>query len=154
MFPHAVCFLVFVSSQLREDELVTRLRIKSARVRAPAPAFSSEVDEDTTVTPVERIQHPHTADPQEPPLFSQITREEAEGEEQQEEEEEREAAGDGSRKCRADTDRAEDGERRRRSEDGEREKKEEEEEEEEETQVEELENDSSFLRAHDKEEIF
>lgn len=149
-------------SQLREDELKTRLRTKSARVRAPAPTFSTEVDEDAAITPVERIQHPLTADPLDPPLFSPIPREEAEGEEHV-----REAAGDG-RECREGADRREEGGEggENRGEGAERGSEGGEEDEEELTQVEalkkdqllvaleELENDSSFQRAEDKEEMF
>ncbi|XP_075873451.1 uncharacterized protein stmnd1 [Nelusetta ayraudi] len=130
--------------KVKEDELVTRLRVRSARVRVPTRAFGSEVDEDAPVgvTPVQRIQ-----------LFSQATRGEAEGEEEEEEEEEDEeqGAGEGGGTFRRDAAGPEDGGRGKRSEDSE---EEEEGEEQEETQVEELENDSSFQRVDDREEIF
>ena len=153
-------------SQLREDELKSRLRAKSARFRSPAPASSAEEAEDAAVTPVEPMQHPLTPDPPDPPPHSQVVREEAEGGEQV-----REAAGDGreSENRTGPADRsggsveggmrgesrgegAESG-----SEDGEDE--EEEEQEDKLTQVEELrsdqlESDSSFQRADDKDEMF
>lgn len=119
-----------MSSQLKEDELVTRLRVRSARVRVPARTLGSEVDQDTpvTFTPVRPIE-----------LFSQVTREEAEGEEEEEL-----GAGEGGKTFRRDEAGAADGGRGERSEArGEAE--------EEETQVEELENDSSFQRVDDKE---
>lgn len=149
--------LVALLFQLREDELKTRLRTKSARVRAPVHTFSTEVAEDAAVTPVERIEHPLTVEPSD--LFSQVAREEAEGEEHV-----RETLGDG-REGREETGRADEGEAReeggesggnrragRGGEDGDGE------EEEELTQVEdlekELENDSNFLCTEQKEGVF
>lgn len=133
------------------------MRTKSARVRAPVPTFGTEADEDAAVTPVERIQHPLTVEPSD--LFSQVAREEAEGEEHV-----RETLGDG-RECREETGRADGGEAReeggesgenrragRGGEDGDGE------EEEELTQVEDLEkdleNDSSFQCTEHKEDVF
>lgn len=43
-------------SQLREDELKMRLRAKSARVRVRAPVSRTEEDEDTSLSPVERLE--------------------------------------------------------------------------------------------------
>lgn len=89
---------LFTVSQSREDQLKMRLRSKSARVRAPAAAFSAEEEDDVTLTPVEQLQHPHTPDKLDPPpALSQTVREEAEGREQV-----REAAGDG-RECKEET---------------------------------------------------
>ncbi|XP_074469013.1 uncharacterized protein stmnd1 [Sebastes fasciatus] len=156
--------------KIKEDELKTRLRAKSARVRGPAPTSSTEDDEDAGLTPVEQL-HSHVApDPLDPLPRSQITREAAEGGELV-----REAGGDG----REDMGGADKREGRRekggergdnRGEGAERLSKDgdgkEEEEEEELTQVEELkedqlltasgelESDSSFQHAEDKEEIF
>ncbi|XP_054462523.1 stathmin domain-containing protein 1 [Anoplopoma fimbria] len=65
--------------KLRKDELKMRLRIKSARVRGPAPTSSTEEDEDTALTLVESLQLPPTPNPLNPLPHSQITREEAEG---------------------------------------------------------------------------
>lgn len=113
---------------------------------------------------MEHIEHPLTLDDQDPPIFSPVVREEAEGEENA-----REAVGDG-RECREETGGAggreltevagEGGVR------GSEDNGEEEQEEVESTQVEELkkgqllgalgelENDSSFQHAEDKEEMF
>lgn len=116
---------------------MTRLRVKSARFRVTARTSGSELDTEKPVisTPVLPVQ-----------LLSQTTREEAEGEEEKEEEQ---GAGEGGQTFRRGEGGAADGEG------GERiEARQEEEEEEEKTQVEELENDSSFQRADDKEEIF
>ncbi|XP_037649893.1 stathmin domain-containing protein 1 [Sebastes umbrosus] len=156
--------------KIKEDELKTRLRAKSARVRGPAPTSSTEDDEDAALTPVEQLQSPVAPDPLDPLPRSQITREAAEGGERV-----REAGGDG----REDMGGADKREGRRekgggrgdnRGEGAERLSKDgdgkEEEEEEELTQVEELkedqlltasgelESDSSFQHAEDKEEIF
>ncbi|KAM9340256.1 stathmin domain-containing protein 1 [Symphorus nematophorus] len=151
--------LVEERRKLREDELKTRLRTKSARVRRPAPTSSTEEDADGDLTtPVEPL-HPLTLDPQGPPPHSQMAREEAEGGECV-----REAAGDG-RDCREGTGRKD---RRERGEEGaergddrgegaqrvSEDSDDEEEEEEELTQVEELENDSTFLNADDKDILF
>ncbi|XP_035536993.1 stathmin domain-containing protein 1 [Morone saxatilis] len=152
--------------KLKEDELKTRLRNKSARVRGPAP--TSRTEEDEALTLVEPLQSPLTLDPVDPPPSSQITREEAEGGERV-----REAGGDGresrDKMGRADR-RDEGGESGEDREDGAgriREHNDGKEEVEELTQVEELkrdqlfaglgelENDSSFQRAEDdREEIF
>ncbi|XP_068189435.1 uncharacterized protein stmnd1 [Antennarius striatus] len=70
--------------KLKEDELKTRLRTKSARVRGPvAPTFASstDVDEHVALTPVEPILHPLAPAHLDPPFHSQNEREEAEGEE-------------------------------------------------------------------------
>lgn len=128
--PQSFAHLFYISLQLKEDELVTRLRVKSARVRVAARASGSEVDGETptTVTPVQPIQ-----------LFSQVTREEAEGEEE-------EGACEGAKTLRTDEGGTADGQRGMRSEASK--------EEEEETLVEELESDCSFQRVDDKEETF
>lgn len=131
--------------QLREDELKTRLRTKSASVRAPAPTFGAEADRDAAITPVERIQH----SPLDPPA---------------EDKEHGSETVDGGRERREETDQ---GHRRGgREEGGGDAGRGSEEEGEEQTQVEELkkdqllvalgelENDSSFQRAEDKEEMF
>lgn len=168
----SVCLIVYLSyffislSQLREDELKMRLRSKSARVRGRAPTSSTEEDEDAGFTRVEPLQSPLTPEPPDTPLRSLVPREPAEGGESV-----REAGGDG-RESKEEMGRGEgreeegaSGDNRgegaeRASEDGDRE------EEEELTQVEELNNDklliasgelesdSSFLHAEDKEEIF
>ncbi|KAM9838196.1 stathmin domain-containing protein 1 [Aulostomus maculatus] len=65
--------------KLREDELKTRLRTKSARVRRPAATFSAE---EETSTPVEPLQLPP------PPAL--LPREEAEGGERRMSDEEEE----------------------------------------------------------------
>ncbi|XP_075995584.1 uncharacterized protein stmnd1 [Genypterus blacodes] len=44
--------------KLREDELNTRLRTKSARVRVPAPTSTTPQEEDPTVTVVELLHAP------------------------------------------------------------------------------------------------
>nr|XP_046274622.1 stathmin domain-containing protein 1 [Scatophagus argus] len=156
--------------KLRTDELQTRLRTKSARVRGPAPTSSAEAEEDTTLTPVEPILHPLTSPDQlDPTLLSQISHVEAESGEHV-----RETGGDGGElggetggACREEG--GESGENtgegpERISEDGDGE--EEDEGEEELTEVEEfkkdqllvasgeLENDHSFQHAEDKEEMF
>ncbi|XP_029299805.1 stathmin domain-containing protein 1 [Cottoperca gobio] len=146
--------------KLREDELKRRLRTKSARVRGPAPTSSTEEDEDAALTTVEPLQSPLTPEPLDPLPHSQIKREAAEGGEWV-----REAADDGreeigsadKREGRTEK-RGERGDNRGSGGDGE---------EEELTQVEELrkdqllltasgelESDSSFQHAEDKEEIF
>ncbi|KAM7384265.1 hypothetical protein PAMA_011555 [Pampus argenteus] len=77
--------------KLREDKLKTRLRTKSAHVRGPAPTSSTKEDEEATITPVEPLQSPLTPDPTPGPLlYSQNVREAAEGGECV-----REARGDG-----------------------------------------------------------
>ncbi|XP_008305016.1 stathmin domain-containing protein 1 [Stegastes partitus] len=140
--------------KVQEDELKTRLRTKSARVRGPALVSSVEEDEDASLTPVEPLRSLLIPDATPAPLLhSQIAGEAAEGRQWV-----RQAGMDGrgdegggeSRDNRG----AEGG-----SEDGERE-------EEELTQVEELkagqllsasgelESDSSFHRAEDNEEMF
>ncbi|XP_078123833.1 stathmin domain-containing protein 1 [Sander vitreus] len=153
--------------KLREEQLRMRLRTKTARVRGPAPTSSTEEDEDTAFSPIEPQQSPLTPDHLDPLPHSQIQREAAEGGEWV-----REAGGDVREKMgRADKgegrrvqgedrgDNREEGSERG-SEDGDRE------EEEELTQVEqlkedklltasgELESDSSFQHAEDKEQIF
>ncbi|XP_042290771.1 stathmin domain-containing protein 1 [Thunnus albacares] len=156
--------------KLREDELKTRLRTKSARVRGPAPNSRTEVDEDATITPVEPLQSPLTPDPTPGPLvYSRIIREAAEGGECV-----RESGGDG-RETKEEVNTAgkkeemneapESGDTNREGRGG-AERINEEEEEEELTQVEELkagqllsasgelESDSSFQYAEDKEEVF
>ncbi|XP_070840773.1 stathmin domain-containing protein 1 [Chaetodon trifascialis] len=157
--------------KLREDKLKMRLRTKSARVRGPAPTSSTEEDDDVALTPVELLRLPLTPDPLRTLPHSHIAREEAEGGEWV-----RESGGDG-RECReekARSDRKEGKEEGVESGDNKREGAErvgedddgEQMEEEELTQVEELkqdqlltglgelENDYSFQRAEDKEEIF
>ncbi|XP_062291409.1 stathmin domain-containing protein 1 [Scomber scombrus] len=168
--------------KLREDELKARLRTKSARVRGAIPTSKTEEDEDTTVTPVEPLQSPLTPDLSPVPLlYSQIIREAAEGgdcvrESGGDGRENREGvtaaderggmdgggeSGDNNGGWRESAERiGED------SDGAKKEEVEEEEEEEELTQVEEftagqllsvsgeLENDDSFLRAEDKEEVF
>lgn len=128
-----------------------RLRSKSARVRVPAIISSTEKDKDTPITPVETLAAPHP---------SQVMREAAEGGEWVRED------GDGKRECEEEAKKA--GKRERREEGGdhrgegaEREvERREKEEEEEMTQVQEftasgeLECDSSFQHADDKEEVF
>lgn len=68
-------------AQLKENELKTRLRAKSARVRVPAPAITSEADEDAAVVPAAWTDQRVPADLSDPASFRQIEREEAEGEE-------------------------------------------------------------------------
>ncbi|KAI9539924.1 hypothetical protein NQZ68_001857 [Dissostichus eleginoides] len=146
--------------KLREDELKTRLRSKSARVRGPAHTFITEDEEDAELTPVEPLHPSLTPEPLAPQPHSQITREAAEGGEWV-----REDAGDGreeiSRADKREGKREKGGGRgnnRGVSGDGE---------EEEFTQVEELkkdqllltasgelESDSSFQQVDDKDEIF
>ncbi|KAK5911240.1 hypothetical protein CgunFtcFv8_005435 [Champsocephalus gunnari] len=146
--------------KLREDELKTRLRSKSARVRGPAHTFITEDEEDAALTPVEPLHPSLTPEPLTPQPHSQITREAAEGGEWA-----REDAGDGreeiSRADKKEGKREKGGERgnnRGVSGDGE---------EEEFTQVEELkkdqlllsasgelESDYSFQQVDDKDEIF
>lgn len=137
--------------QLKEDKLKMRLRSKSARVRVPAIISSTEKDKDMSITPVETLAAPHP---------SQVMREAAEGGEWVRED------GDGKRECEEEAKKA--GKRERREEGGdhrgegaEREVESREKEEEEEmTQVQEftasgeLECDSSFQHADDKEEVF
>uniref|UniRef100_UPI0037E80BBF stathmin domain-containing protein 1 n=1 Tax=Semicossyphus pulcher TaxID=241346 RepID=UPI0037E80BBF len=94
--------------KLKKDELKTRLRSKSARVRGPAP--TSSTDEDVHPTPVETLQSPLTPHALNPPPHSQIPREEAEGGEWV-----REVAGDG-RESKQDTGKAD---RREEKEEGE-----------------------------------
>ncbi|KAF7669344.1 hypothetical protein LDENG_00196430 [Lucifuga dentata] len=53
--------------KLREDELKTRLRTKSARVRGPAPTSAPPQEEDAALTSVELLQTPLTPDPAEAP---------------------------------------------------------------------------------------
>uniref|UniRef100_UPI003AAC9A23 stathmin domain-containing protein 1 n=1 Tax=Centroberyx gerrardi TaxID=166262 RepID=UPI003AAC9A23 len=65
----------------REDELKTRLRTKSARVRGPAPS-STALEEVNAAAPVEQLQKPLTPDPPgtpgshedtpDPPLHTQL----------------------------------------------------------------------------------
>ncbi|XP_030268030.1 stathmin domain-containing protein 1 [Sparus aurata] len=158
--------LVEERRKLREDELKSRLRAKSARFRSPASASSTEETEDAAATPVEPMQHPLTPDPPDLPPHSQVVREEAEGGEQV-----REAAGDGreSGKQTGPADRSggsvEGGMRGEsrgegaESGSGDGEDEEEQEEEDKLTQVEELrcdqlESDSSFQRADGKDEMF
>ncbi|KAM7373186.1 hypothetical protein PAMP_008059 [Pampus punctatissimus] len=65
---------------LREDKLKTRLRTKSAHVRGPAPTTSTKEEEEATLTPVEPLQSPLTPDPTPGPLlYSQNVREAREG---------------------------------------------------------------------------
>ncbi|KAK9526843.1 hypothetical protein VZT92_015520 [Zoarces viviparus] len=144
--------------KLREDELKMHLRIKSAHVRGPAPTSITEEDQDTGVTPVEPLQLPPTPNPLDPQPHSQITREEAEGGEWG-----READRDG-REGMGETDKREGrrakggGSAERGSEDGDGKGEETQVEELKEdnllTASEELESDSSFQHAEDKEEIF
>ncbi|KAM6904094.1 stathmin domain-containing protein 1 [Lycodopsis pacificus] len=136
--------------KLREDELKMHLRIKSAS--------NTEEDQDTGVTPVEPLQLPPTPNPLDPQPHSQITREEAEGGEWG-----READRDG-REGMGETDkregrRAKGGESAERgSEDGDGKGEETQVEELKEdnllTASEELESDSSFQHAENKEEMF
>ncbi|CAI5690696.1 unnamed protein product [Oreochromis niloticus] len=135
--------------KLKEDKLKMRLRTKSARIRVPTTISSTEKDEDTSITPVETLAAPHPG---------QVMREAAEGGEW--------VDGDDNRECEEEVKKA--GKRERREEGGdhrgeaaEREVESSEKEEEEEmTQVEEftasgeLECDSSFQHADDKEEVF
>ncbi|XP_036948286.1 uncharacterized protein LOC119016520 isoform X1 [Acanthopagrus latus] len=74
--------LVEERRKLREDELKSRLRAKSARFRSPARASGTQETEDAAVTPVGPMQHPLTPDRPDPPPRSQVVREEAEGGEQ------------------------------------------------------------------------
>lgn len=109
---------------------------------------------------MEHTEHPLTLDAQDPPIFSPVVREEAEGEENA-----REAVGDG-RECREETGGAGGREWKEVAGEGGVRGSEEEQEEVESTQVEELkkgqllialgelENDSSFQHAEDKEEMF
>ncbi|XP_038580006.1 stathmin domain-containing protein 1-like [Micropterus salmoides] len=146
--------------KLREDELKTRLRTKSARVRCPAPTLSTEVvDEDAALTPVELLQHPLNLDPLDPPPRSQVPCKAAEGGERV-----REPGGD----SREEMSKANRRERRRgggesgdnRGEGADRISEDNDGEEEvelthvEELRKEQLESDSSFQHAEDKEEIF
>ncbi|XP_070702971.1 stathmin domain-containing protein 1 [Pempheris klunzingeri] len=152
--------------KLREDELKTRLRSKTARVRTRVPSSSPGDNGDAALTLVEPLQSPFTPDPLDPPPHSQVTRQAAEGGEC-----EREAGGDG-RECKEEMGRRErreeGGERRdNRGEGAERVNEDGDGEEEEEliqveelnkdqllTALEELENDYSFQRTDDKDEIF
>lgn len=122
---------------------MTRLRVRSARVRAPAQPSGSAVDEDedtpAAVTPVRPIR-----------LFSQVTREEAEGEEEEEDEEQE--ACEGGETFRREAAGAEDGGRGKRSEESEEEEGGKEEEEE--RKGEELENDPSFQRVDHQQDTF
>ncbi|XP_049458340.1 stathmin domain-containing protein 1 isoform X1 [Epinephelus fuscoguttatus] len=52
--------------KLREDELKKGLRTKSARARRPAPISSTEEDKDTAHNPVEQLQPPITPKPLDP----------------------------------------------------------------------------------------
>ena len=145
------------------------MRAKSARFRSPARASGTQETEDAAVTPVGPMQHPLTPDRPDPPPRSQVVREEAEGGEQV-----REAAGDGGESGKQ-TGRVDGsggsveggvrgegggGGAESGSEDGEDEEEEEEEEKEDKlTQAEELrsdqlESDSSFQHADDKDEMF
>lgn len=74
---HLSCCL----AQLKENELKTRLRAKSARVRVPAPAIISEADEDAAIVPAAWTDQRVPADLSDPASFGQVEREEAEGEE-------------------------------------------------------------------------
>ncbi|XP_070778246.1 stathmin domain-containing protein 1 [Enoplosus armatus] len=142
--------------KLREDELKTRLRTKSARVRGRAPTSSTEEEEDAALTLVEPLQYPLNPDPLDPLPCSQIPRRVAESRAEMGKTDMRE--GREGREGRGES-----GDNREEgagtvSEDGD--------EEEELTQVEELkkerpltasgelENDPSFQPAEDKEEIF
>ncbi|XP_022603263.1 stathmin domain-containing protein 1 [Seriola dumerili] len=160
--------LVEERRKLREDELKMRLRTKSARVRVRAAISRTEKDEDMSLTPVNPLQSPLTCEPTPALLFHGLT--DASGGECV-----REAGGDGtesekeigkaqmskgSEKGRAS------GDSRGQSaewvnEDGDEVKKEEELNEVEELQAGqlltasgELESDSSFQHAKDKEETF
>ncbi|XP_042361906.1 stathmin domain-containing protein 1 [Plectropomus leopardus] len=82
--------LVEERRKLKEDELKTRLRTKSARVRRPAPISSTDENVDAALTPVETLQSPLIPEPLDPISRSQIPREAAEGGEWA-----REAGGDG-----------------------------------------------------------
>ncbi|KAL3043848.1 hypothetical protein OYC64_003661 [Pagothenia borchgrevinki] len=146
--------------KLREDELKTRLRSKSARVRGPAHTFITEDEEDAALTPVEPLHPSLTPEPLAPQPHSQITREAAEGGEWV-----REDAGDGREEIsRADK---KEGKREKGGERGNNRGVSGDWEEEEFTQVEELkkdqllltasgelESDSSFQLVDDKDEIF
>ncbi|KAM4538880.1 uncharacterized protein stmnd1 [Odontesthes bonariensis] len=148
--------------KFKEDELKTRLRTKSARVRGHAPV--SSIDEDAFLTPVESLQSHLTPNPTSAlKLRSQIPREPAEGGEWV-----REARCDG-RECREEvrgTGKTGEGEGEHVDQRGKVVKDGEKEEEEEVTTVEELkadellkslgelESDSSFQCAENKEEIF
>ncbi|XP_010736232.2 stathmin domain-containing protein 1 [Larimichthys crocea] len=149
--------------KLKEDELKTRLRAKSARVRSRATTSSAE--EDAALTPVVPLQSSLSPDHTDPPPHSQVLREEAEGGENRGDGEEcKKEMGSADRRegrveGRGSVDNRGNGGAERVSEDGAGEK-------EELTQVEELEkdqflsasgeleNDSSFQRAEDKEEMF
>ncbi|TWW65271.1 hypothetical protein D4764_21G0001710 [Takifugu flavidus] len=73
--------LVEERRKLRENEIKTRLRAKSARVRVPAPTIISDADEDATNAPVAWTDERISPDLLDVTSFSQIEREEAEGEE-------------------------------------------------------------------------
>ncbi|XP_029976961.1 stathmin domain-containing protein 1 [Salarias fasciatus] len=150
----------------REDELKTRLRTKSALVRRPAPVPTTEEEGGATLTFVEPLQSPLSPDPPRgPQVYGQITGGAAE---EEEEESCREAASDG-RQHEAKTRRSDAKAGQSRADQGEtakREGEEEQNEKEELTRVEEfradkvvstsweLESDSSFQQAEDKDEIF
>ncbi|XP_047461482.1 stathmin domain-containing protein 1 isoform X2 [Mugil cephalus] len=157
--------------KLKEDELKTRLRSKSARVRAAAPTSSTEEDEDSPVTLVEPLQIPVGPHPTPAPrLHGQLPREAAGG--GGEEEGARGAGGDsrasgeemeGEDKRQGRMEGGESGDNRgegaeRGSEKGQEEEEvtrvEELQEGERLTSSEELESDSSFQQAEDKEETF
>ncbi|KAM3596120.1 uncharacterized protein V6R79_008481 [Siganus canaliculatus] len=160
--------LVEERRKLQEEQFKKRLRAKSARFRGPVPTFRTVEDRDAALNPVEPIKHPLTPGSLNPLPHSQVTREEAEGGECV-----REAVGDG-RECREETGPADrrggggmrkeggrGGSAGRKNEDGE-----EEDEEEDVTQVEELkkrqfftpswelESDTSFQCAEDKDLVF
>ncbi|XP_069032378.1 stathmin domain-containing protein 1 [Embiotoca jacksoni] len=147
--------LVEERRKLREDELKMRLRTRSARVRGPAAIISIEEDEEAFLTPVEPLQSPLTADLTPAQLLhGQIRREAAEGGECV-----REAGGDGRESGEEMGGRKGDRREVGGGEGAERGDEDDKKEEQELTQVEELkagevENDSSFQRVEDKDEIF
>ncbi|KAM4550560.1 uncharacterized protein stmnd1 [Fundulus diaphanus] len=151
--------LVEERRKFKQDELKTRLRTSSTRGRRPDPTFTIEEDTDSTLSPVESLHLPTISEPSPAsPLHSQIAHKAAMGGEWV-----KEAAGDnrGFREGEKVSQEAEEkGDcQEGRAEEGEMEQ-------EEVTQVEELrrseplsaleelESDSSFQHAEDKDEIF
>ncbi|KAI3358594.1 hypothetical protein L3Q82_015002, partial [Scortum barcoo] len=152
-------------SQLRKDELKTRLRTKTARVRDPAHTSSTEEDRDAALIPVDPLHSSLIQDPLDLSLSSQILYQEPESGELA-----REVGGD-SRECgesdsRGREEGGEKGDNKGEGAEGVSEGGHRGEEEEEPAQVEEhtndqllvasgeLESDSSFQHAEDKEEMF
>lgn len=79
---YSACFYLSASlAQLKENELKTRLRAKSARVRVPAPTVTSEADEDAATAPVAWTDQRISTHLLDPASFSQNKCEEADGEE-------------------------------------------------------------------------